>query len=240
GPPGPGAHRRAVGHGAPHRIRARIRRHAAAAGARGQAAGTVRPGRHAAHRGRPRAAGAAPAVACGSPGAGAPRPAELLGTHMAGSAQGNEGPLSQAPVAGRPVVGDGDAPGQAARHLNRRRPRRRAYTRRKRGASDTCPESARNTTMNNLLATLPSRAAQLKQLKWVETGAALAALQTGGRIATRFVRRNPAVAAAAVAGAGLLYLAARHHKKKREAEEAADTKTRRVRARRARKQPATQ
>src|SRR5690606_3417797 len=69
-------------------------------------------------------------------------------------------------------------------------------------------ESARNTTMNNLLATLPSRAAQLKQLKWVETGAALAALQTGGRIATRFVRRNPAVTAAAVAGAGLLYLAA--------------------------------
>ena len=93
--------------------------------------------------------------------------------------------------------------------------------------------------MNNLLATLPSRAAQLKQLKWVETGAALAALQTGGRIATRFVRRNPAVAAAAVAGAGLLYLAARHYRKKREAEEAADTKTRRVRARRARKQPAT-
>ena len=90
--------------------------------------------------------------------------------------------------------------------------------------------------MNNLLATLPSRAAQLK---WVETGAALAALQTGGKIATRFVRRNPAVAVAAVAGTGLLLLLARRYAKKREEAEAADGKTRRVRARRAPRQQAT-
>ena len=89
--------------------------------------------------------------------------------------------------------------------------------------------------MNNLLATLPSRAAQLK---WVETGAALAALQTGGRIATRFVRRNPAVAVAAVAGTGVLLLLARRYAKKREEAEAADGKTRRVKARRAPRQQA--
>ena len=41
-----------------------------------------------------------------------------------------------------------------------------------------------------------------KALKWVETGAALGAMRTGTRVATRFVRRNPAVAVAAAAGAG--------------------------------------
>lgn len=97
--------------------------------------------------------------------------------------------------------------------------------------------------MNNMLASLPARAKHLlpagaKPLTWLETGAAVAAVRSGGKIATRFVRRNPAVAVAALAGAGLLYLAARHRAKKREAEEAADTKTMRVRARRAPRQPA--
>ena len=46
-------------------------------------------------------------------------------------------------------------------------------------------------------------------IRWVETGAALAALKTGSRVATRFVRRNPVVLAAAAAGAGLLWYAAR-------------------------------
>lgn len=50
-------------------------------------------------------------------------------------------------------------------------------------------------------------------IKWVETGAALGALKTGGRVATRFVRRNPLVAAAAAAGAGLLWYAARRRAK---------------------------
>jgi hypothetical protein len=46
-------------------------------------------------------------------------------------------------------------------------------------------------------------------IKWVETGAALGALRTGTRVATTFVRRNPVIAVAAAAGAGLLWYAAR-------------------------------
>lgn len=52
-----------------------------------------------------------------------------------------------------------------------------------------------------------------KALTWVETGAALGALRTGTRIAGKFVRRNPAVAVAAVAGAGLLWYAAKRRAK---------------------------
>lgn len=48
-----------------------------------------------------------------------------------------------------------------------------------------------------------------KAMQWVQTGAALGALKTGSRVATRFVRRNPLVAVAAAAGAGLLWYAAR-------------------------------
>ena len=53
-------------------------------------------------------------------------------------------------------------------------------------------------------------------MNWVETGAALGAMRTGTRVASRFVRRNPAMAAAAVAGAGLLWLAARQRARKAE------------------------
>ncbi|WP_066093084.1 hypothetical protein [Xanthomonas massiliensis] len=54
---------------------------------------------------------------------------------------------------------------------------------------------------------------------WVKTGAALGAVKTGGKVATRFVRRNPAVAiAAAVAGAGLIaYAVYRKRQKARQA-----------------------
>lgn len=52
-----------------------------------------------------------------------------------------------------------------------------------------------------------------KAIKWVETGAALGALKTGSRVATRFVRRNPVIAVAAAAGAGLLWYAARRRAK---------------------------
>lgn len=55
-----------------------------------------------------------------------------------------------------------------------------------------------------------------KALEWVETGAALGALKTGGRIATKFVRRNPVLAGAALAGAGLLWYAARRRAKQAE------------------------
>ena len=58
---------------------------------------------------------------------------------------------------------------------------------------------------------VPGRAA-----KWVETGAALGVMRTGGRVATRLVRRNPVLAGAAIAGAGLLWLAARHRAKRAE------------------------
>jgi hypothetical protein len=82
-------------------------------------------------------------------------------------------------------------------------------------------------TMNTTLSTLPERALQLatqvgagikdavpdKAIKWVETGAALGALRTGTRVATRIVRRNPAMAVAAAAGAGLLWYVARRKAK---------------------------
>ena len=82
----------------------------------------------------------------------------------------------------------------------------------------------------NQLANLPERALHVagqvgnglrgavprKALQWVETGAGLAALKTGGRVATRLVKRNPAIAVAAVAGAGLLWLAARRRAKRDE------------------------
>ena len=98
----------------------------------------------------------------------------------------------------------------------------------------------------NQLANLPERALHLagqvgdglrgavpdKAIKWVEAGAALAALKTGGRVATRFVKRNPAIAVAAVAGAGLLWFAARRRAKRQE-EEGEGRRTRRVEARRA-------
>ena len=77
------------------------------------------------------------------------------------------------------------------------------------------------------LSNLPGRALQLatqvgdgikdavpnRALKWIETGAALGTLKTGGRIATKLVRRNPVIAVAAAAGAGLIWYAA-HRKAK--------------------------
>jgi hypothetical protein len=56
-----------------------------------------------------------------------------------------------------------------------------------------------------------------KAMQWVETGAALGALKTGGRIATRLVRRNPLLAGAAIAGAGLLWYAA--HRRAKQAQD---------------------
>lgn len=64
---------------------------------------------------------------------------------------------------------------------------------------------------NGLRKAVPGRAMQ-----WVETGAALGAFKTGGRIATKLVRRNPVLAGAAIAGAGLLWLAARQRAKRAE------------------------
>ena len=52
-----------------------------------------------------------------------------------------------------------------------------------------------------------------KAMQWVETGAALGAIRTGGKVASKFVRRNPVLAGVAIAGAGLLWLAARQRAK---------------------------
>ncbi|WP_147455499.1 hypothetical protein [Solilutibacter pythonis] len=83
-------------------------------------------------------------------------------------------------------------------------------------------------------ADLGNRAGQFKgklpdaALKWVETGAALAAVRGGGRIATRFVRRNPALVVATAAGAGLLWYAARRRAKQRAAEAPIEGSARRI------------
>lgn len=54
---------------------------------------------------------------------------------------------------------------------------------------------------------------------WIKTGAALGAVKTGGRVASKFARRNPAVTvAAAVAGAGLIAYALYRKKKQRDRE----------------------
>ena len=97
----------------------------------------------------------------------------------------------------------------------------------------------------NTLERLPERALELasrvgdglrdavpdRAVKWVETGAALGALRTGTRVATRAVRRNPVIAVAAVAGAGLLWYAARR-RAKREDSEAIEGTSRRIEAKR--------
>ena len=51
--------------------------------------------------------------------------------------------------------------------------------------------------------------------KLLQTGAAMGAVKTGGRVAVKFVRRNPVVAVAAALGVGVLAYAA-HRKRKRD------------------------
>ncbi|MGY0799730.1 hypothetical protein ACW7G0_11845 [Lysobacter sp. A286] len=83
---------------------------------------------------------------------------------------------------------------------------------------------------------IPTTAKQLRNGGLLEAGVALGALKTGGRVATTFIRRNPAVAVAAAAGAGLLWYAAR--RRARQAENAAiEGKATRVETRRV-KRPA--
>lgn len=69
----------------------------------------------------------------------------------------------------------------------------------------------------------------------LDAGAKLGVIKQGARVAGKFVRRNPAVIAAAVAGAGLLWYAAHRRAKRAEQEngkEAIEGKARRVEARR--------
>lgn len=70
-----------------------------------------------------------------------------------------------------------------------------------------------------------------KAMQWIETGAAIGAVRTGAKVATRFVRRNPLLAGAAVVGAGLLWYAARQRKQRRAAELPIEGRATRVDAR---------
>ena len=69
-----------------------------------------------------------------------------------------------------------------------------------------------------------------RALKWVETGAAIGVVKTGAKVATKFVRRNPAIAVAAIAGAGLLWYAARRRAQQAE-DDTIEGQSRRVEAR---------
>ena len=68
--------------------------------------------------------------------------------------------------------------------------------------------------------------------KLLQTGAALGVAKTGGKLAVNFVRRNPAVAVAAAAGAGLLWYAARRRAKRLEADAPIEGSAKRVEAKR--------
>ncbi|MBA3485951.1 MAG: hypothetical protein H0T88_01955 [Lysobacter sp.] len=88
-------------------------------------------------------------------------------------------------------------------------------------------------------SSLPERALEMAMQvvpqsasKMLQTGVALGALKTGTRVATAMIRRNPALAAAAAAGAGALWLLARRQAKKAERGPIDSTSTR-VEARRA-------
>ncbi|GAE56365.1 hypothetical protein XPR_3000, partial [Xanthomonas arboricola pv. pruni MAFF 301420] len=116
-PPRAHPHQRALGHGAADRLRPRPRRATVAAGAGGQAAGTVRPGRNPAHRRRPYPADPASALARRTPVAGDAGFEELLGHHVPGCQEGDEGAVSQTSVAGRSMDRDCNASGKTARHL---------------------------------------------------------------------------------------------------------------------------
>ncbi|TCT25272.1 hypothetical protein [Thermomonas haemolytica] len=65
---------------------------------------------------------------------------------------------------------------------------------------------------DGLRKALPGSAKQ-----WLETGAALAAVRAGTKVAGGFVRRNPLLVGAAVAGAGLLWYAARQRARRQAA-----------------------
>ena len=67
--------------------------------------------------------------------------------------------------------------------------------------------------------------------KLLQTGAALGAAKTGGRLAVGFVRRNPAVAVATGIGVGLLALVAYRKRKSDQANGTIEGKSRRVEAR---------
>ncbi|UNK48234.1 hypothetical protein MNR01_10655 [Lysobacter sp. S4-A87] len=74
--------------------------------------------------------------------------------------------------------------------------------------------------------------------KWLETGAKLGVVKGGVQVAGKFVRRNPVLVAAAVAGAGLLWYAAKRRARQAENGGAIEGSARRVEAQRTARRPA--
>ena len=68
--------------------------------------------------------------------------------------------------------------------------------------------------------------------KLLQTGAALGAVKTGGRVAAKFVRRNPVVAVAAALGVGVLAYAAHRKRKRDEANAPIEGRSKRIEAKR--------
>ncbi len=68
--------------------------------------------------------------------------------------------------------------------------------------------------------------------KLLQTGAAMSAVKTGGRVAVKFVRRNPVVAVAAALGVGVLAYAAHRKRKRDEANAPIEGRSKRIEAKR--------
>ena len=85
---------------------------------------------------------------------------------------------------------------------------------------------------DNLRHSVPSMTQSAGE--WLQTGVKLGALKSGARVAGGFVRRNPVLVAAAVAGAGLLWYAAKRRAQRvaEQDEHAIEGASRRVEARR--------
>lgn len=68
--------------------------------------------------------------------------------------------------------------------------------------------------------------------KLLQTGAAMGAVKTGGRVAVKFVRRNPVIAVAAALGVGVLAYAAHRKRKRDEANAPIEGRSKRIEAKR--------
>src|SRR5580765_1435282 len=98
-------------------------------------------------------------------------------------------------------------------------------------ASDTVRQPARNSALNKFddysdrVADLAGKVGDAVKehipdhaMRWIETGAAIGAIKTGSRVARTVIKRNPVIAVAAVAGAGLLWYAARRRARRVDAD----------------------
>ncbi|MEO6102239.1 MAG: hypothetical protein ABIP44_01200 [Pseudoxanthomonas sp.] len=68
--------------------------------------------------------------------------------------------------------------------------------------------------------------------KLLQTGAAMGAVKTGGKVAAKFVRKNPVVAVAAALGVGVLAYAAHRKRKNDEANAPIEGRSKRIEAKR--------